>query len=143
MVNNLQPNKTHLSQITNNQSLIKKMVKTHKDLDVWKQSIDFVTEIYRITEGFPKSELYGLTSQIRRAAISIPSNIAEGATRNHKTEFRLFLFVSLSSAAEIETQLIISGKLNYLEPKVQEDLIQILNSISRMLQGLIKSISTK
>ena len=56
------------------------MVKTHKDLEVWKLSIDFVTEIYRITEGFPKSELYGLTSQIRRAAISIPSNIAEGAT---------------------------------------------------------------
>ena len=119
------------------------MVKTHKDLEVWKQSIEFVTEIYRITDGFPKSELYGLTSQIRRAAISIPSNIAEGATRNHKTEFKQFLFISLSSAAEVETQLIISGKLNYLEPKKQEDLLQILNSISRMLQGLIKSISTK
>jgi four helix bundle protein len=117
------------------------MIKTHKDLDVWKLSIDFVTEIYRVTEGFPKSEIYGLTSQIRRAAISIPSNIAEGATRNHKTEFRQFLFISLSSASEVETQLIISGNLSYLEKTKQEYLLKNLSSIARMLQGLIKSIS--
>ena len=115
-------------------------MRTHKDLDVWKQSIDFVTEIYRITEGFPKSELYGLTSQIRRAAISIPSNIAEGATRNHKNEFRQFLYISLSSASEVETQLIISNNLNYLEQLKLEEMIMNLNSISRMIQGLIKSI---
>lgn len=117
------------------------MARTHKDLDVWKQSIDFVTEIYRITNGFPKSELYGLTSQIRRAAVSIPSNIAEGATRNHKTEFRQFLFISLSSASEVETQLIISCNLNFLEQSKLEELLLKLTSISKMIQGLIKSIS--
>jgi four helix bundle protein len=117
------------------------MIKTHKDLDVWKKSIEFVTTVYLITENFPKSELYGLTSQIRRAAISIPSNIAEGATRSHKTEIRQFLFVSLASAAEVETQLIISGNLKYLDLTKQESLIADLNSISKMLQGLIKSIT--
>jgi four helix bundle protein len=116
------------------------MVRTHKDLDVWKQSIEFVTEIYRITEGFPKSEVYGLTSQIRRAAVSIPSNIAEGATRNHKKEFLQFLYISLSSASEVETQLIISRNLNFLEQSKLEELILKLTSISKMIQGLIKSV---
>ena len=87
------------------------MIKTHKDLDVWKKSIDFVTKIYKTTNSYPKSELYGLVSQIRRAAVSIPSNITEGAVRKSKVEFRQFLYIALSSAAEIETQLIISKNL--------------------------------
>lgn len=114
-------------------------MKTHKDLDVWNYGIDFVTELYKVTAQFPKEEIYGITSQMRRAAVSIPSNIAEGAARNHKTEFRQFLYIALSSAAELETQLIISEKLLYI-PKIQkENLIEKLNTISRMLQGLIKS----
>ncbi len=114
------------------------MIKTHKDLDVWKKGIDFVTIIYIETEKFPKTEIYGLTSQIRRAAISIPSNIAEGAARKNKTEFKQFLFIALSSAAELETQLIIAKNLKYL--KETETLLDELNCISRMIQGLIKSI---
>jgi len=117
------------------------MVRTHKDLDVWKKAIDFVTKIYAVTASFPKSELYGLTSQIRRAAVSIPSNIAEGATRNHKAEFKQFLFISLSSAAEIDTQLTISGNLGFMEKQRAMELQSELITISKMIQGLIKSIN--
>ena len=116
-------------------------MKTHKDLDVWNYSIDLVTELYQITAKIPKEETYGLSSQMRRAAVSIPSNIAEGAARNHKNEFRQFLYISLSSAAELETQLIISERLSYISKNQNENLIDKLNTISRMLQGLIKSIN--
>jgi four helix bundle protein len=113
---------------------------THKDLDVWKKSIFLVASIYETTSSFPKEEIYGLTSQIRRSAISIPSNIAEGAARNHSNEFRQFLYISLASAAELETQLIISNMLNFVDNQKSEELINELNSISKMLQGLIKSL---
>lgn len=116
------------------------MVRTHKDLDVWKKSIRFVTDVYKMTESFPKSELYGLTSQVRRSAVSIPSNIAEGATRKGKSEFKQFLYIALASGAELETQLIISGNLNYVNHDQKETLLNELATISRMLQGLIKSI---
>lgn len=115
-------------------------MKTHKDLDVWRKAIDLVTSIYKITSSFPKEEIYGLTSQIRRASVSIPSNIAEGAARNHDNEFRQFLYIALGSAAELETQLIISNILGYVSDENSQELINELNSISRMLQGLIKSI---
>ncbi len=115
-------------------------MKTHKDLDVWKKAIEFVTAIYKITSTFPKNELYGLTSQIRRASVSIPSNIAEGSARHHDNEYRQFLYVSLGSAAELETQLIISMNLGYLDNENSKALISDLNIISRMIQGLIKSI---
>ena len=117
------------------------MPRTHKDLDVWKNSIGFVTSIYKVTKSFPKEELYGLVSQIRRASVSIPSNIAEGAVRKGKQEFKQFLYIALSSAAEVETQLIISKNLHYISIIEFEQLIVELNSISRMIQGLIKSIS--
>jgi four helix bundle protein len=113
----------------------------HKDLDVWTKSIEFVTVVYKQTGSFPKEEIYGLTSQIRRAAISIPSNIAEGAARRNKTEFRQFLYISLASTAEIETQLIISVNLNYISQDIQSELTSELTIISKMLQGLIKSLN--
>lgn len=84
--------------------------------------------------------MYGLTSQIRRAAVSIPSNIAEGAARNHVNEFRQFLYIALGSGAELETQLIIAKMLGFISDEKSQVLINELNSISRMLQGLIKSI---
>ena len=116
-------------------------MKTHKDLDVWKKSIGLVTSIYKITSSFPKEELYGLTSQIRRSAVSLPSNIAEGAARNHVNEFRQFLYIALGSGAELETQLIISKMLGFISDEQSQELINELNSISKMLQGLIKSIN--
>lgn len=109
-------------------------------MDVWKKSIELVASIYKITSSFPKEELYGLTSQIRRAAVSLPSNIAEGAARNHVNEFRQFLYIALASGAELETQLIIAKMLGFITDEKSQELINELNSISRMLQGLIKSI---
>ena len=117
-------------------------MKTHKDLDVWKDGIDFVTKIYKITSSFPKEELYGITSQIRRAAISIPSNIAEGAARRSSNEFRQFLHIALSSAAELNTQLLISNNLGFLGTDNADMLNSELDSIYRRLQGLIKSLKT-
>jgi four helix bundle protein len=111
-----------------------------KELLVWQKSIDFVTEIYRTTEAFPKDEIYGLTSQIRRAAVSIPSNIAEGNSRRSKPDYVQFLKISRGSCAEVETQLIISKNLKFLNEnehlKVNEKIIEI----SKMLNGLINSL---
>ncbi|MFA5010608.1 MAG: four helix bundle protein [Ignavibacteria bacterium] len=86
-------------------------IKTHKDLEVWKKSIDLVSEIYEITKSFPKEEIYGLTNQIRRSAVSIPSNIAEGAGRNHDKEFIQFLYIAMGSSSELETQIFICKNL--------------------------------
>lgn len=88
---------------------------THKDLEVWKKSIEFVTEIYKITESFPEKEKFEITLQLRRSAISIPSNIAEGAARASDKEFKQFLYVALGSLSELETQLIISINIEYLK----------------------------
>ena len=110
--------------------------KTHKDLDCWKKSITFVTEIYRVSKNFPKSEMYGLTSQLRRSSISIPSNIAEGAARKSNKEFIQFLYIALGSVAETETQLEIANNLNYLDEF--NNLNNQINDIRRLTQGLIR-----
>jgi four helix bundle protein len=116
-------------------------VRTHRDLDVWKKSIDLVTLIYKHTADNPKEEMYGLTSQIRRCAVSIPSNIAEGSARTTKKDFSHFLAIALGSAAELETQLIISRNLGFLQDAVLDDLVLELTSIRRMTLGLRKSIN--
>lgn len=86
-----------------------------KELLVWQKSIDFVTEIYKVSDTFPKHEMYGLTSQIRRASVSVPSNIAEGNSRRSKPDYLQFLKISRGSCAEVETQLLISKRLNFLK----------------------------
>ncbi len=116
-------------------------MKTHKDLDVWGKSIELVTHIYELTKSFPKEEIYGLTSQIRRAAVSIPANIAEGAARNSKKEFIQFLYIGLGSLAELETELIIAKNLNYLGNNDDNIFIK-LDTIGKMLTGLIKSLQS-
>ncbi len=116
-------------------------VRTHRDLDVWKKSIDLVTLIYKHTADNPKEEMYGLTSQIRQCAVSIPSNIAEGSARTTKKDFSHFLAIALGSAAELETQLIISRNLGFLQDAVLDDLVLELTSIRRMTLGLRKSIN--
>ena len=110
----------------------------HKDLEVWKRAIDFVVSIYKLTETFPKEERYGLTAQMRDSAVSIPSNIAEGAGRNSNKEYIRFLYISLGSASELETQLIISDKLNYIKKNKDFYFTEIVEII-RMLHGLITS----
>jgi four helix bundle protein len=115
-------------------------MRTHHDLDVWKNAIQFVTLIYKSTESFPKSEIYGITNQIRRSAVSIPSNIAEGAARTSTKEFSHFLSITLGSLAELETQLIISKNLDYLNEIHFEKLLSDLVIIRKMTIGLKKSI---
>lgn len=112
-------------------------MKTHKDLDVWKRSVDFVVDLYVETKTFPKEELYGLTSQIRRAAVSIPSNVAEGAARHGNKEYIHFLYIALGSSVELETQLIIAYKLNYIDKEKYDLLNSQLTEIGKMLNGLI------
>jgi four helix bundle protein len=120
-----------------NKFVMNKEIKTHKDLDVWKNSITLVTKIYEITGKFPKEEIYGIVNQMRRSAVSIPSNIAEGAGRNHKKEFIQFIYIALGSLSELETQLIIAQNLKYFDDsKTFEELI----IIRRQLLSLIKSL---
>lgn len=114
-------------------------MQTHKNLIVWKKSIDLVEKIYLVTRNFPKEELYGLTSQIRRATVSIPSNIAEGHGRNSDKELVRFLFISLGSASELETQLIISFRLGLINENTFSEFEQLINELIRMLTSLIRS----
>lgn len=116
-------------------------MKDHKELNVWKVSMDFVIEVYAITRYFPKEEIYGLTSQLRRAAVSIPSNIAEGAARNTEKEMVQFLHIALGSAAEAETQLIIAQRLEYAS-----DIVSLLNravTVKKLISGLIRHYKAK
>lgn len=115
-------------------------MKTHKNLDVWQNSVEFVTEIYMLTNAFPENEKFGLTNQIRRSAVSIPSNIAEGAGRHSKKEFSRFLNIAQGSAAELETQLIISKNLDFIDYEQYENVVEKLTSIMKMLSGLVRSL---
>jgi four helix bundle protein len=112
-------------------------IRTHKDLDVWKESMKLVKNVYLLTASFPKEEIYGLISQMRRASVSIPSSIAEGAARSTNKDFARFLYISLGSLAELETQLLLTVDLGFIDNNNLDDSIQ---SIRRMLIGLIKSL---
>lgn len=111
-----------------------------KELNVWQKSINLATDIYDLTTQYPKQETYGLTSQIRKSAISISSNIAEGAGRFSKKEFRHFLNIAYGSAFELETQLIISKNLKYVDDDTFEPLNNKITDIQKMLYKLIESI---
>ena len=113
----------------------------HKELDVWKTSIEFVSDVYQISGKFPKEEIYGLTSQIRRAAVSIPSNIAEGAARSHDKEFIQFLYIALGSLSEVETQLIISVNLGFTKQDTCNTINEQLKIIRSQILGLINYLS--
>ena len=114
--------------------------KRFKDLRIWQKSIEIVSDIYLLTKKFPKEELYGLTSQIRRSAISIPSNIAEGFRRYHNKEYRQFLYISLGSCAELETQIAIAKNLKYITEDKEIELIEKLDHLCRMTSNLIKKL---
>jgi four helix bundle protein len=120
------------------------MVKrAHKNLDVWKEAVSLATLVYRITEGFPKSEIYGITSQMRRAAVSIPSNIAEGAARFSVKEFLQFLSIAGGSLSELDTQVEIARQLTFI---INDDLLKVesqIQSVSRLLAGLISNVRKK
>ena len=112
--------------------------KPHRNLEIWKAEIELVNIIYKITSNFLEEEEFGLISQIKRAAVSIPSNIAEGASRQNPKEFVQFLYISLGSLSEVETQVILSKRLKFVE-NINEILDKII-SIKRMLNGLIRYV---
>ena len=116
-------------------------VKTHKDLIVWQKAIDLTLDIYKTTEGFPKEERYGLTSQLRRAAVSIPSNVAEGRYRGSRKDFAHFVRIALGSSAEIETQILIAQKFGWLNEKDFLRISDLLSQVGKMLNGLVQKLA--
>lgn len=114
--------------------------RSHRDLVVWQRSLDFVESIYRITNNFPPDERFGLTSQLRRAAVSIPSNISEGAARASAKEFAQFVSIALGSATEVETQLEIAVRLKFLSEADSPvpELLQVIRMLIRLRQSLIE-----
>ncbi len=115
----------------------------YKTLKVWSTSIDLTAKVYLATNSFPKSELFGITSQINRCAVSIPSNIAEGAGRNSEKEFDHFLSIALGSSFELETQLIISKDLGFLNQESYAKLMEDLEPIQKMIYGLKKKLGIR
>lgn len=118
-------------------------MKSFRELTVWQKSFQLVVLIYKTTNNFPSSELYGLTSQIRRAAVSIPSNIAEGQSRGHILEYIQFLMIAKGSAAELETQLLLAKELNYIKEIDFKQALDILVEVEKMLERLIYVLKTK
>ncbi len=115
-------------------------IKTYRDLDIWSVGIEVVKDIYKLTEELPKQEMYGLVSQVRRSAVSIPSNVAEGFRRYHNKEYRQFLYTSLGSCAELETQITIARELKYIQEDKEAGLLEKLDHICRMISNLIKKL---
>lgn len=115
-------------------------IHTYKDLIVWQRSIELVLEIYHITERFPREEIYGLTSQMRRAAVSISSNIAEGRLRGHRKEFRQFLLNAFASGGELETQIEIAKQLPKLKDLNYAKADTLLEEVMKMLNSMINKL---
>lgn len=117
------------------------VTKTHKDLEIWQNGIDLVTKIYKITRDFPKEEMYGLSAQMRRAAVSYPCNLAEGAARNSKTEYIRFIYIALGSLSELETQVLIAKNLGYVT--VINDILSDIEILSKKTHSLVKYLKDK
>ena len=115
-------------------------MKPHKNLELWQQAMVLVQMVYEATSGFPRKELFGLTHQMRRAAVSVPSNIAEGAGRGGEKEFLHFLNIAQGSLSELDTQIEIAGMLNFLRT---DELLNQSDRVGRLLTGLIKKLRIK
>jgi len=115
-------------------------MKDFRSLQVWEKAHNFALDIYKITLSFPKEELYGLTSQIRRSSTSIPTNIAEGCGRNGDSELARFMTISMGSASEVEYQLLLAHDLGYLSQEVYIELHEKVIEVKRMLAGFIKTL---
>ena len=113
----------------------------HKDLDIWKKGMDLVEEVYKLTIKFPSNEMYGLSNQLRRAAISIPSNIAEGSARKGDKELLYFINVAIGSIAEIETQMLIAARLKYIDE--QNEIFDKIIEVRKLLLGFRNYINKK
>jgi four helix bundle protein len=117
-------------------------MKSHKDLEVWKTSMSLAKQVYEITQTYPKEEIYGMTSQMRRCAVSIPSNIAEGASRNRNgvKEFIQFLYIATGSASELDTQIELSRSIGLADSENLTQLQEQTTKVLMMLRGLIRSL---
>jgi four helix bundle protein len=115
-------------------------IKSFKDLKIWQKGIEIVKDIYKLTKKFPREELYGLASQMRRSSVSLPSNIAEGFKRYHNKEYKQFLYIALGSSAELETQLIISEELKYINNEDAKGVYEKLDHLSRMITSLMRKL---
>jgi len=115
----------------------------YKELKVWQKARELVKFIYQLTQGYPKEEIYALTSQIKRAVISIPSNIAEGAGHTSKKEFSRYLGIAYASSCELDTQIILSYDLNFINHDELNDSGNYIDELQKMLSGLIKSLEKK
>ncbi|MDO8684673.1 MAG: four helix bundle protein [Armatimonadota bacterium] len=116
------------------------MIRNYKDLRVWGIGMELSVAIYKATESFPKAEMFGLVSQMRRAAISVPSNIAEGFSRQHKNEFIQFLYIAKGSASELDTHIDLSERLGFIDSQTTLSLQDQTNAIGMMLHGLITKL---
>ena len=119
------------------------MLKNYKELNVWQKAYNLCIEIYKITRKFPKEELYGLTSQMRRAAVSVPSNIAEGYGRKTTPEYLRSLYIAYGSSCELETQILLSGDLGLMKAEALNKIQEDLGEVERMLKALIKAVENK
>ena len=119
------------------------MIKSYRDLEVWQKAMDLVVMCYQMTKKFPKNEIYGLTSQLQRAAVSVPANIAEGRQRQHSKEFLQHLSIAYGSLAEVETHVQIAGRLNYMNEDQTDKILNKAEEIGRMLNGLRRSIEKR
>src|SRR5687768_4752670 len=117
--------------------------KSYRDLDVWQRSMRLAKRIYQVTQKFPGHERFGLTNQLRRAAVSVPSNLAEGHARFGPGEFSRFISITMGSVAEIETQVLLSNDLGYITSEVTQEVLAELDAIGKMLRGLAKSIQRR
>ena len=117
------------------------MAKSYKDLDIWKNGVEIVNNIYNVTKKFPKDEVFGLAVQMRRSAVSISSNIAEGFARQYNKEYKQFLYVALGSCSELETQIIVGAGQGYYSKEIEDKLLEQLDHESRMIMNMIKAVS--
>lgn len=130
-------------EVKNRESRIENRVNSYRDLKVWQKGMDLLVAVYKATDTFPKKELYGLSSQLQRAAVSIPSNLAEGSSRRSTKEFLRFINIATGSLSELETQLIAANRLTYISQNELDTLLNFTDEISRMLQGLYNSLERK
>jgi len=119
------------------------MKNSYKDLIVWQKAMELVVEVYRLTDSFPKSETYALSSQMRRCSVSIPSNIAEGCRRSTRKDYRQFLIVAFGSGSELETQIEIAKRLSYGNKEAYDKADKLLDEIMRMLNKLISNLVSR
>jgi four helix bundle protein len=117
-------------------------IKSHRDLIAWQKAMELVVAVYKLSKNFPKEELYGLTSQLRRAAVSIPANIAEGQGRRSKTEFKQFLGHARGSLLELDTHLELALRLEYLDSKEHASVQEQLREVGRITNGLMRSLTS-